>query len=129
MSTNGNGKLQAEWFWGDRWTGSRGFQLPLEARGLYREMLTQAWRRYGFLPKNPRAVRIICGVTPGEWRRAWPLVKPFWRVEGDKLVNDTQREIYAEAERRATTASTRGSRAARARWNHARADAQALPEH
>jgi hypothetical protein len=35
-----NGKLLAEWFWIDRWNGSTGFLLPMEARGVYREMLT-----------------------------------------------------------------------------------------
>ena len=36
MKTN----LRAEWFWTDRWMGSSAFLLPMEARGLYREMLT-----------------------------------------------------------------------------------------
>jgi uncharacterized protein YdaU (DUF1376 family) len=120
MQGNGNGKLQAEWFWGNRWTTSRGFLLPMAARGLYREMLTQAWIRGGSLPRVEDDLKRIVGATPDEWRRYWPLVKPFWRVVGDRLVNDTQREIYAEAERRATFASEHGSKAARARWINAR---------
>jgi uncharacterized protein YdaU (DUF1376 family) len=102
--------------------------LPLAARGLYREMLTQAWRRGGSLPRVEEEIRRAVGVTADEWRRYWPKVKPFWRVEGDRLVNDTQREIYAEAERRALFASAHGSRAARARWNHARAMPEHVPE-
>ena len=47
-------KLLAEWFWTDRWQGSSGFLLPLEARGLYREMLTQAWQRGGRLRSTRR---------------------------------------------------------------------------
>jgi uncharacterized protein YdaU (DUF1376 family) len=105
--------------------GSRAFLLPLEARGLYREMLTQAWRRGGFLPKNERIVRQLIGATADEWRRSWPRVKPFWRVDGDKLVNDTQVEIYAESMRRAALAKEHGSKAARTRWSNARA----MPEH
>ena len=100
-------KLMAEWFWTDRWMGSRAFLLPLEARGLYREMLTQAWRRGGLLPNDPEAIRRATGATKGEWRRAWPLVKPFWRVEGNCLINDTQREVYRMAKVRAEAAPRR----------------------
>jgi uncharacterized protein YdaU (DUF1376 family) len=116
-----NGKLLAEWFWADRWIGSRGFRLPMEARGVYREMLTQAWLNGGFLPNCYEEIRKIIRAKSGEMRRSWPLVEPFWRVEGDRLVNDTQLEIYAESARRAALASARGSTAARARWNHAQA--------
>jgi uncharacterized protein YdaU (DUF1376 family) len=84
----------AEWFWTDRWNGSSGFLLPMEARGVYREMLTQAWRRGARLPNDHEAIRRAIGATVGEWRRAWPAVQKFWRVEGDELVNDTQLEIY-----------------------------------
>jgi uncharacterized protein YdaU (DUF1376 family) len=114
-----NGKLQAEWFWVDRWRTSRGFLLPMAARGLYREMLTQAWALGGSLPRVEEEIRRAVGATTDEWRRSWPLVQPFWRVEGDRLVNDTQRAIYAEAERRSAFFRTRAAKAARARWTHA----------
>src|SRR3990167_325190 len=90
-------KLLAEWFWTDRWIGSSAFGLPLEARGLYREMLTQAWRRGARLPNDHDQIRRMAGVTKSEWRRTWPFVERFWRVDGDGLVNDTQLEIYADA--------------------------------
>jgi uncharacterized protein YdaU (DUF1376 family) len=63
-------KLLAEWFWVDRWTGSTAFGLPLEARGLYREMLSQAWRRGGRLPNDHDQIRRIVGASEKEWRRA-----------------------------------------------------------
>lgn len=87
-------KLLAEWFWIDRWMGSSGFLLPLEARGLYREMLTQAWRRGARLPNDHEAIRRATGTTNAEWRRTWPKVERFWRVDGDSLINDTQLEVY-----------------------------------
>ena len=86
-------KLLAEWFWCDRWMASDAFLLPLEARGLYREMLTQAWLRGGSLPKEPEAIRRACGVTVPEWRRAWPRVRKYWTSDGDRLVNATQIEV------------------------------------
>lgn len=122
-------KLLAEWFWTDRWNGSSGFLLPMEARGVYREMLTQAWRRGAQLPNDHEAIRRAIGATVGEWRRAWPAVKKFWRVDGDLLVNDTQIEVYADAKGRATRASERGLRAAQAKHKQCLSTAQAEPEH
>lgn len=90
-------KLLAEWFWTDRWTGSSGFVLPLAARGLYREMLTQSWRRGAKLLNDPETIQRACGVTLREWSKYWPIVSQYWRVDGDYLVNDTQLEVYAEA--------------------------------
>jgi uncharacterized protein YdaU (DUF1376 family) len=114
-----NGKLLAEWFWIDRWIGSSGFLLPMESRGVYREMLTQAWRRGGSLPNDPEAIRRAIGATVGEWRRSWPVVKKFWRVEGETLVNTTQREIYGQAKQRIERASQRGVQGAQARYKQA----------
>lgn len=114
MPDNGD-KLLAEWFWTDRWTGSSAFLLPMEARGVYREMLTQAWRRGARLPNDPEAIRRAIGATVGEWRRTWPIVKKYWRVDGDALVNETQLEIYAAAKGRSERASQRGVKGARAR--------------
>lgn len=108
-------KLLAEWFWIDRWIGSSAFLLPMEARGLYREMLTQAWRRGAKLPNDPEAIRRAIGATTREWARAWPVVSGYWRVDGDTLVNDTQLMIYAESETRKAKASARGKKGAQAR--------------
>lgn len=108
-------KLLAEWFWTDRWIGSSAFLLPMEARGVYREMLTQAWRRGARLPNDHEAIRRATGATVGEWRRSWPLVKKFWIVDGDGLVNETQQEVYADAQGRAERAVSRARAGAQAR--------------
>jgi uncharacterized protein YdaU (DUF1376 family) len=110
-------KLLAEWFWTDRWTRSSAFLLPLEARGLYREMLTAAWRRGARLPANPDAIRRVIAATEAEWGRAWPLVAPYWHPnEAGVLVNDTQVEVYGEAQRRSAQAVEKGTRGAAIRW-------------
>lgn len=89
-------KLLGEWFWTDRWIGSSAFLLPLEPRGLYREMLTQAWRRGGKLPNNHDAIKRAVGATDEEWDRSWPLIERYWRVRKGFLLNPTQAEIYAQ---------------------------------
>lgn len=116
-NSNGNGdKLLAEWFWVDRWVGSSAFLLPMEVRGVYREMLTQAWRRGARLPNDHEMIRKAIGCTVPEWRRAWPAVKKYWRVDGQHLVNDTQMVVYAEAQKKVQIASARGRAGAASRW-------------
>lgn len=125
-------KLTAEWFWIDRWTGSSAFLLSLEARGLYREMLSQAWRRGARLPNNHEAIRRAIGATLEEWERTWPLVERYWRVDGDDLVNDTQLEVYGEALSRQQKQTERARMGGYARWGrrpgNAQASAQAEPK-
>lgn len=135
-------KLRAEWFWTDRWMGSSAFLLPQEPRGVYREMLTQAWMRGARLPNDHEAIRRATGTSLEEWDRCWPRLARYWRVDGDYLVNDTQLEVYAEAQNQRGKASERARVAAERRWAkereraeadarastraHARASAQAL---
>jgi uncharacterized protein YdaU (DUF1376 family) len=114
-------KLLAEWFWTDRWIGSSAFLLPLEARGLYRELLTQAWRRGAKVPADPATIKRAIGATDEEWERSWPLVRPYWhRSKGGVLINDTQVAIYQETQARVTSASLKGTKGAQARWGNGR---------
>jgi uncharacterized protein YdaU (DUF1376 family) len=76
--------MLAEWFWTDRWMGSSAFLIAIEPRGLYREMLTQAWRRGAKLPNDHEQIRRAVGATEAEWSRCWPLIERFWRVEGTR---------------------------------------------
>lgn len=131
-------KLRAEWFWCDRWAQSSAKALSIAHRGLYREMLTAAWLLGARLPNDHADIRRLVGVDVKEWRALWPKVEPYWRVDGAWLINDTQVEIYAEAQRRNHIASQRGKAGASARWKRedgastpradARVDAQASPE-
>ena len=108
-------KLLAEWFWIDRWMGSSAFGLTMEAQGVYRAMLSQAWLRGAQLPNNPVTIRRFIGATPEEWHRCWPMIERSWKVRGDSLVNETQLEVYAEAHRRHHRASTKGKLGAQVR--------------
>jgi uncharacterized protein YdaU (DUF1376 family) len=127
-----SGKLLAEWFWTDRWMGSSAFMLPMEVRGLYREMMTQAWRRQARLPNNHEAIRRATGCTLEEWERCWPLVRGYWREENGHLVNDTQLDVYAEAEGFQQRAHNRGKNggaaSGRARRNSNSSSTQVQPE-
>jgi uncharacterized protein YdaU (DUF1376 family) len=111
-------KLFAEWFWTDRWTGSRGFSLPMEPRGLYREMLTQAWKRGAKLPNDHEEIQRITACSEKVWKRCWPKVAIFWTVDGDSLINETQVAVYAEAK-----AAAKGALARAQAGGHARARA------
>lgn len=118
-------KLLAEWFWVDRWMGSSAWELPLEARGLYREMLSQAWWRKARLPADLGMVQRLCNVSTEEWDRTWPRVEKYWRQEGENLVNDTQIAVYQEALAKAQAAQDRASKGGRALARIRRAQARA----
>ena len=118
-------KLLAEWFWVDRWTGSSAWELDMEQRGLYREMLSQAWRRGARLPANPATIRRLTGCTSAEWDRCWPQVSRYWREEGGHLVNDTQVSVYREAVARNDAVSERAHRGGVAAAQKRRAQARA----
>lgn len=114
-------KLLGEMFWTDRWTGSSAFLLPLEVRGLYREMLTQAWRRGARLPADPAAIKRAVAATDDEFARTWPYVARYWHeAPGGVLVNDTQVQIYEITHDRIFRASARGTKGARVRWGNGR---------
>jgi uncharacterized protein YdaU (DUF1376 family) len=126
-------KLLAEWFWLDRYIASDTYLLPIESRGLYREMRSRAWLRGASLPNDHALIQRMIGATADEWARCWPQIEHLWRVVGDSLVCDDQLEVYAEAARRATKASKRGTDAVNERWRRERERAQvstqAIPEH
>lgn len=122
-------KMLAEWFWIDRWEGSSAVALPMEQQGLYRAMLTRAWRLGGSLPADPGQIQREVRCSPAEWKRAWPAVSRYWRAADDdpsRLVNDTQLEVMEECRRRRDAASEHGKKAAQAR--HDKSDARAAPE-
>jgi uncharacterized protein YdaU (DUF1376 family) len=125
MARTVNGKLRAECFWVDRWQGSSARGLPLEPKGLYREMMSAAWIRGARLPNDPNAIQRLVGCTQAEWDRCWPLVAPYWRVEGDSLVNETQVEVYG------TVTRLRQQRRAASleRWAHTPARKQPRKHH
>lgn len=134
-------KLYAEWFVVDKYDGSSAALLNMECQGVYRLMLSQAWRRGARLPNDHEAIQRAIRCTGKEWARCWPKLERYWRVEGDYLVNDTQLEIYAAALAAKDGAHARAKAAAEQRWAneraraqapagaHAQASAQALPEH
>lgn len=109
--------------------GSSAFLLPMEAQGVYRAMLTQAWRRGARLPNDHEAIQRAIGCTPKEWRRTWPLVERFWQAVDGFLINETQVEVYADARARQEKASERGLRGAQAMHKHRLRTTQAQPEH
>ena len=120
-------KLLAEWFWMERWDGSSAALLPMEAQGIYRAMLSHAWRRGARLPTDLEEIRLIIRCREEEWNRSWPKVQKYWRNDGDSLVNDTQLEVYSEAMERAIRAKARSESAAQASAQ-ARAQARAQAE-
>ena len=122
-------RLNAEWFWIDRWDKSSAALLTMEQQGVYRSMLSQAWQRGARLPNDPEAVQRAIRCTAAEWERCWPIVAKYWRVDGEWLVNDTQLEIYgiSKARRDASHAKAMAAAAASPQVK-AKRDRQASPQ-
>ena len=124
-------KLRGELFWTDRWISSSAFLLPLEARGLYREMLTRAWSFGGYLPADPKQIQRLVNASSEEWERCWPLIEANWKQDGSKLYNQTQREVLMESltirEKRALAGRKGGKASGKAR-SKPEANAEATPQ-
>lgn len=112
-------------FWVDRWRGSSASYLPLDARGLYREMLSEAWARGANLPNDHEAIRRICRVTEAEWDRCWPQIASHWETRGDLLINTTQLELYSDYLRYYTGKSEAAKLSTPARYSNRNANRNA----
>lgn len=88
--------------------------MEMEARGLYREMLTQAWKKGAQLPNDHEQIQLLCACHPKVWKRCWPVVRPYWVVDGECLVNLTQVCVYKEAKEAHDRAQARAQVAAQA---------------
>ena len=123
-------KLRGEMFWTNLWHNSSGFLLPLEPRGLYREMLTRAWSLGGYLPADPETIQRLVNVSRDEWNRCWPKVKQYWKQSGSKIYNETQREVLNESltlrEKRAL-AGSKGGKAKAAKTKQAASKSPSKP--
>lgn len=127
-------KLRGEMFWTDRWLSSSAYLLRIEARGLYREMLTRAWTLGGYLPAEPALIRKAIGCDEDEWERSWPKIKRYWTKteDGTQIFNSTQLDVLGDAMKKAETRAEKAKKAAQARWNapsNATSNAQASPKH
>ncbi len=114
-------KLHAEWFWCGQWFASSAMLLPLEAKGLYREMLTRAWSLGGKLPSEAKSIQKLVMVSSEEWARTWPLVRRFWKTtpDGAWIYNETQQDVMkvstSISEKRAAAGRKGGKASAEAR--------------
>jgi uncharacterized protein YdaU (DUF1376 family) len=89
-------------------------RMPLEARGLYWELLAIAWKEGG-IPDDPSQLAGWLGLTPKRFERLWPHIEECW-VHGKNghLVNPRQEKERKEAEdshRRRVEAGRKGGKA------------------
>ncbi len=123
--------MRGELFWVDRWRSSSAYGLSMEARGLYRELLSLAWISGGKLPtSDPAKLRRMVGADADEWERSWPMVEPYWQPDASgSLENKVQAEIYSESLRRSASHAERGRLGAAKRWpSHGAANSPAIAQ-
>lgn len=113
--------LPGELRWTRNWRGSPLQMMSLAARGLYSEMLTQAWAsRARLVSTGEEEIMRLVRAMPDEWAVAWPKVRHYWvaatdpRTQAEILVNRKQLEVYVGALRNREITLARNRKAARA---------------
>jgi hypothetical protein len=76
-----------KWWWLD-WRANRRVQrMSWQARGLYRELLDEQWKK-GSIPSDPQGLAEVCGCTVAEMGRYWLEIAPCFKAREDgRLVN------------------------------------------
>lgn len=68
---------------------------PFIAKAVYRALLDAQWMAGG-LPDDPDVLRNMLGVTPKDWRIAWPFVGPKFKAGDDGLLRNPRLEAHRE---------------------------------
>lgn len=110
--------LPGELRYTSNWRGSPLQMLPLGSRGLYSEMLTQAWATRGRLEMTAEdEIMRLVRAMPEEWAVAWPRIRHYWSAVADPetgaevLVNRKQLEVYLGALKAREVTLTRNKKA------------------
>lgn len=132
---HGEDLLPGELRWTDEWLTSDLQMLSLEARGLFSEMLTQAWREKARLRRTEGdALMRLVRATPEEWERTWPIVTRYWKEATDPatgqpvLVNKNQLRFYLRSLAMRMPTLVRNRKAAANSVEARRERKQAVPE-
>jgi len=110
--------LPGELRYTSNWRGSPLQMLPLGARGLYSEMLTQAWATRGRLEMTSEdEIMRLVRAMPEEWALAWPRIRHYWvaivdpATGAEVLANRKQLEVYLGALKAREVTLTRNKKA------------------
>lgn len=104
--------MRGAWWWVDRWRKSTAYtDMTLAEQGAYRNLLDELWLREGAIPNNERTLARACG-DPLEWPSVREVVLSRFKLTAEGWVNDTQREVMAEAARRRELQRAKGKKRA-----------------
>lgn len=93
-------RLNALWWWIDRWRKSTAYtDMTLEEQGAYRNLLDEANLRGGALPNDERILAKACGDAQ-RWKRVRPAVMARFELKPDGWRNETLDLVIAESKRR-----------------------------
>lgn len=71
--------------------------LTTEQHGAYLLMLLAAWKRCGSLPNDEAQLAAITRLNPARWRAHAAVLLPFFKADGDALVQGRLAEEYEKA--------------------------------
>lgn len=112
--------------WTDAYLGDTTHLTTIE-HGAYLLLLMAMWRAEGHkLPNDMKMLARYARMTPGQFQRIWPVLKPFFRCASDSITQGRLTDEAVAVERN----SKKQSDKAKARWlkNKESGDAVAKPD-
>lgn len=102
--------------WTDAYLGDT-FHLNTTQHGAYLLLLITMWRTKDCtLPNDDQELARYTRMTVDRWRKAKPVLMPFFRVEGDRIVQPRLRDEWELVRRHRQSQRASQSKKARARW-------------
>lgn len=80
--------------------------------GAYLLLLMCLWRAGGRLPNDQRQLAKFCRLSPMQFKRVWPVLEPFFFVEGDQIGQGKCDDFLGAVRQK----SQKASDSARAKW-------------
>jgi uncharacterized protein YdaU (DUF1376 family) len=68
--------------------------------GAYDLLLLSMWRAGGSLPNEETLLQRITKLTPGEWKKVWPVVSKFFTIDGGRITQKKLSSTYANVSAR-----------------------------
>lgn len=87
--------------------------LTTEQHGAYMLLLMACWTRGGSLPADDAQLAGMAKMTPAAWRKAAPLILPFFARDGVSLTQKRVTEEFEKAQRMAETRRQNGQKGGR----------------
>lgn len=104
-------------FYADAWLGSVSVEtMSASVEGTYIRLLARQWKAHlagELLPRDPKVLRLLTKLSPGEWAKAWPVLEKHFPSSGEGRANPTLQGVWQERLEFVENARTNGRKGGR----------------